>query len=142
MMNFPKKTDYGLKLFDDELFDDLFSFPVFKNQNASTLMKTDILEEDKNYVFMIDMPGVKKEEVEISLDDGYLNISLSVKKEKDKKGYYLRKERYQENCSRSFYVGEIEEKSIDASYKDGILKIKIPKEEVTKEKEKKLIQIK
>ena len=71
-------------------------------------MKTDVRETDSGYEVDIDLPGFKKDEINIQLDNGYLSISAAKgldKDEQDKEGKYIRKERYAGSMSRSFYVG-------------------------------------
>lgn len=83
----------------------------------------------------IDLPGFQKEEMTVELRDGYLSIRAAKgldKEEKDKKGTYIRQERYTGACSRSFYVGDVEPEEVSAKYEDGILKLTLPKKE-TKE---------
>lgn len=79
----------------------------------------------------IDLPGFKKDEVNIALKDGYLTIQAAKgldKEEQDKKGKYIRQERYAGSCSRSFYVGEdVEPDQISAKFESGILQISVPK---------------
>ena len=81
----------------------------------------------------IDLPGFKKDDVTAQLDNGYLSIQASKgldKEQKDKKGKYIRKERYAGSMSRSFYVGDaITEEDVHAKYEDGILKLSVPKKE-------------
>ena len=85
------------------------------------------------YELDIDLPGFKKDEVTAQLDNGYLTIQASKgldKEQKDKKGKYIRKERYAGSMSRSFYVGDaITEEDVHAKYEDGILKLSVPKKE-------------
>ena len=104
--------------------------PLF-GKRARNLMKTDVKETDNSYELDIDLPGFKKDEIKLDLKDGYLTISASKgldKDEKDKKGHYIRQERYAGACSRSFYVGEsVEAKDFAAKFEDGILKISMPK---------------
>ena len=95
-------------------------------------MKTDIRETEDSYELDVDLPGFKKDEVSIDLKDGYLTISAAKgldKDEEDKKGKYIRQERYAGACSRSFYVGKgVEPEEIGAKFENGILEISVPKE--------------
>ena len=88
------------------------------------------------------MPGIDKKDVNLELKDGYLTISSKIEKnndEKDKKGNYIRRERYYGSSSRSFYVGkEIKEQDINASMQNGILNIIIPKKKPEIEQSKKI----
>ena len=82
----------------------------------------------------MDLPGFKKEEISISLEDGNLTIQAAKgldEDEKEKKsGRYIRRERYAGACSRSFYVGEgVTEEDIKAEFKHGILTLVVPKKE-------------
>ena len=140
---------FGERLFD-EFFGDPF-MPAFNRhdpvfgKNARNLMKTDVRETENAYELDIDLPGFKKDEVKIELDGGYLTISAAKgldKDEENKKGQYLRRERYTGECSRSFYVGEaLEPKDVSATFEDGILKLYFPKAPEKKEPEKKTIAI-
>ena len=128
---------FGENLFDD-FFDDAFDKRFFGEHNplygkhAKNLMKTDIRETDTSYELDIDLPGFKKDEVSIDLKDGYLTISAAKgldKDAEDKKGKYIRQERYAGACSRSFYVGwDVEPDEISAKFESGILQISVPKE--------------
>lgn len=80
---------------------------------------------------MIDLPGFKKDEVQIDLRDGYLTIGAQKaldKEEKDEDGRYIRRERVSGSCARSFYVGDVRPEDIRAKYEDGVLKLSFPKE--------------
>ena len=94
-------------------------------------MKTDVRETENGYELDIDLPGFKKEDVSIQLENGYLSISAEKGVEKEdtnKKGKFIRKERYSGQCSRSFYVGDgVRPEDVNASFEDGILKIAMPK---------------
>ncbi len=128
-------------IFGENLFDDWFAFPSERSlfgehdplygKHGKHLMRTDVRETDSTYEVDVDLPGFKKEEIKARVDDGYLTITASKgleKDEKDKKGHYIRKERYAGQCSRSFYVGEgVTQEEIHAKYEDGILKLSIPK---------------
>ena len=108
-------------------------------------MKTDVRELENTYELDIDLPGFKKEEVNIELDKGYLTISATRtadNDEQDKKGQYIRRERYSGECSRSFYIGEnIEPKDVIAKFENGILQIAFPKAPQPKQPENKRISI-
>ena len=114
-------------------FDAFFNAASAPMQKMSpTLMRTDIKETDAGFELTIDLPGFKKEDVSLKLDSGYLTISASKglkKDEKEKKdGKYIRRERYEGQCSRSFYVGEgVQAKDVNAKFEDGILKVSVPK---------------
>ena len=132
---------FGESLFDDMFpFDDSFFAPSKKNplygKNASRVMKTDIKETEGSYELDIDLPGFKKDEITAELKDGYLTVSAEKgldKDEEDKKGKYIRKERYAGALSRTFYLGEeIREEEIKAKFENGILSVSIPKEEEKK----------
>ena len=144
-------------IFGENLFDDLFDFPFYDDRNenkiekklygrhARNLMKTDIKELDNGYELEIDLPGFKKEEIHASLENGYLTISAAKgldKDEEDKKGKYIRKERYAGAMQRSFYVGEnLTQEDIKAKYENGILRLSVPKKEAKPVETKKTIAI-
>ena len=140
-------------IFGEDLFDEMMDFPFeddfFGKRNplygkkAKNMMKTDVKEHETGYEVDIDLPGFKKDELDLT--DGYLTISASKgldKDEEDKKGKYIRKERYAGSMSRSFYVGDgITEDDIKAKYENGILKLSIPKKEAKAVEQKKHIAI-
>ena len=131
MMMIPRKRN------EFDLFRDFFEgddfFPV---RGQSQIMKTDIKEKKDKYVIEMDLPGYEKENINLSLKDGYLEVSAKVEKEEssDEHERYVQKERFYGECSRNFYVGEVvEETDIHAEFKNGILSITIPKKEAKKE---------
>ena len=135
---------FGENLFDD--FDSWFDAPVEKrffgkkNPLYGKHAKKDSYEVD------IDLPGFKKDEIKLELENGYLTISAAKgldKDETDKKtGKYIRRERYAGNLSRSFYIGDgVKQEDIKAAFKNGILSITVPKEDKTAKEEKKYITI-
>ena len=102
--------------------------------NAKNLMKTDVREHDDSYEVDIELPGFRKDEIQLSLENGRLNITAAKgldKDEKDKKtGRLIRQERYAGSMSRSFYVGEqVTEEDIKARLEHGVLSLQIPKKE-------------
>lgn len=129
MMLVPRRNNF-------DIFDDFFDEGFFPKKERN-LMKTDIREKKDKYVVDIDLPGFEKENISLSLDNGYLNISAKAEKEENNEDEerFVRQERFYGECSRSFYVGEdITEEDINAKFNNGILKIEIPK----KEKQEKL----
>ena len=138
---------FGENLFNDDWMD--FGFPevdkAVYGKHANNVMKTDVKETDTGYEVDIDLPGFKKDEINAQLDNGYLTISAAKgldKDEKDKKGKYIRKERYAGAMSRSFYVGEgVTQEDIKAKYEDGILRLSVPKKEAKAVENKKYIAI-
>ncbi len=126
---------FGENLFNDDWMD--FGFPevdkALYGKHASHEMKTDVKETDSGYEVDIDLPGFKKDEINVQLDNGYLSISAAKgldKEEKNKEGKYIRKERYAGAMSRSFYVGDaVTQEDIKAKYESGILRLSIPKKE-------------
>ena len=128
---------FGENLFDEFFNDNFGMFPMWNERNplygkhAKNLMKTDVRETEDSYEVDIDLPGFKKDEITVDLKDGYLTIQAAKgldKDEPDKKGRYIRQERYAGACSRSFYVGEIKPGDVSAKYEDGILKLSMPKQ--------------
>ena len=130
-------------IFGEDLFDDLFDLPFYDDskvekklygRHAKNLMKTDIKEMDNGYELIIDLPWFKKDEIKVSLDNGYLSIAAAKGLDKDEQekdtGKYIRRERYAGSCERSFYVGEdMTEEDIKGEFKHGILKLFVPKKE-------------
>ena len=132
-------------IFGENLFDDFFNDFPFYDDNAGqkiekklygrhgqNLMKTDIKEMEDGYELEMDLPGFKKEEISISLEDGNLTIQAAKgldEDEKEKKsGRYIRRERYAGAMTRSFYVGEnVRQEDIHAKFEDGILRLSVPK---------------
>ena len=138
------------RIWDEDLFENMdnwMSWPdeseFFGKKNplygkhAKNLMKTDVRETEDAYEVDIDLPGFKKDEVTITVENGYLNISAVKgldKDETDKKtGKYIRQERYAGSCSRTFYVGEaVEPEDVSAKFENGILQLHILKKEAKK----------
>ena len=144
-------------IFGENLFDDVWdNFPFNSEQlwgkknplygkHTQNMMKTDIRETDKSYELDVDLPGFKKDEIQVQLKDGYLVLSAAKgldKDEKDKEGNYIRKERYSGSCQRSFYVGEgVKQEDLKAAFNNGILTVAVPKEVQKPVEEKQYIAI-
>lgn len=138
---------FGESLFDD--FMDGFAFPNIDKKlygkHAANLMKTDVKEKDDTYEVDIDLPGFKKDEIQIQLENGYLTVSAAKgmdKEEKDKNGKYVRRERFSGNVRRSFYVGDkVQKGDIHPRYENGILSFAIPKAQKAVEEKSNYITI-
>ncbi len=142
-------------IFGERLLDDWMDFPRFHDledidhalygKHASHVMKTDVREHEGGYEVVIDLPGFKKDEIQVALNEGYLTVTAAKgldKDEKDDKGTLIRQERYAGAMERSFYVGEnLTEEDIKAKYEDGVLTLTVPKKEEEKLPEKKTIMI-
>lgn len=139
-----KNNNLGFNMFDN-MFDDIFKDPFFTNNNSTKFMRTDIQENDNNYIFEMDLPGYDKQDIKVQLKDGYLTIAAEKNTsddQKDEEGNYLKKERYCGRCSRSFYVGEgVKEEDIEANFDNGILQLRIPKDISKKDEGDKYITI-
>ena len=113
---------------------------------GSMAMKTDIRELDDKYVMDIDLPGFDKNNLNVSLKDGYLTItakvSRSIRPEQGKKHNFIHRERFSGSVTRSYYVGDMRQEDISASYKDGVLTIELPKPQEKKPEEASPIAIK
>ena len=141
-------------IFGENLFDDWFGLPAFPEfrdvdrklygRHAAREMKTDVHEHDDHYEVDIDLPGFQKDELELSLENGYLTVtaSKSLDRDQEKKGKVVRQERWSGSLQRSFYVGEsLTEEEIGAKYADGVLSLTIPKKQQPKLPERRTIMI-
>lgn len=138
MMLVPRRDNF-------DLFDDFFGNDNFFKTKNTSLMKTDIKETDTKYIIEMDLPGYDKENINIELNNGYLEVSAKQEREENEEENtkYVRKERFYGECSRSFYVGDdITEEDIDAEFKNGILIVNVPKKLEPEVKEIKKIEIK
>ena len=145
-------------IFGENLFDDWMNFPFDQfdrafwgkqnplyGKHAKNMMKTDVREHDNGYELDIDLPGFKKDEIQVQLEDGYLTVAAAKgldKDQEDQKAHYIRQERYAGAMQRSFYVGDaVTQEDIKAKYENGILSISVPKKDVKAVEEKKTIAI-
>ena len=125
------------KFYLDDIFDDFIS------SRKEQYMKCDIYEKGGNYHIEMDIPGFKKDVTSVETKDGYLTITAEKKdevNEDDKEKNYIRRERTYGKYQRSFYLGDLDEENIDASFENGMLKIEVPKKEEVDSK--KVIEIK
>ena len=143
MMMVPYMFNEGLL---DDLFDDRWERDFERalrhaepksmfGKHAANIMKTDVKQTDNGYEVDVDLPGCKKEDVQMDLNDGYLTIQAvrsHSNDEKDNKGRYVRRETFSGSCARSFYVGEVKKEDIRAKFEDGVLHIQLPAPQQTK----------
>lgn len=136
-------------IFGESLLDDWMDFGDVERKlygrHAANVMKTDVHEHDEGYELDIDLPGFKKDDIKLSLENGYLTVNAVKNLDKDKKnlrGKIIRQERYAGSMQRSFYVGEeLTETDVKAKFEDGVLKLSLPKKEAEKIPEAKTIAI-
>ena len=127
---------FGENLFDD-LFNDTFERSLWNTdktlygKNAGRIMKTDVHETEDSYELDVDLPGFKKEEINVELHDGYLTISATKslgKDETDQKARrVIRQERYSGTSQRTFYVGDVKPDEVKCKYESGVLSVEVPK---------------
>ncbi len=130
-------------LFGEDLFDEFWGFPTHElanidkhlyGKNARNLMRTDVHETDTDYEMDVDLPGFKKDQINVKLEDGYMTISASKdhdNEKKDRHGKIIRQERYAGSMQRSFYVGDaVKVEDVKAKFEDGVLRLCIPKKEL------------
>ena len=142
-------------IFGESLFDDWMGFPFrglesdvdhkLYGRHAGKVMKTDLKEHDEGYELLVDLPGFKKDQIDLQLQNGYLTITAAKKLEedgKDKKGKIVHQERYTGSMTRSFYIGEnVKEEDVKARFEDGVLTLDFPKEKPMNLPERKRILI-
>jgi len=142
MTNLTRFDPFGSVAFDPfRSMDELFympRMPVFRTLPSEPEMKMDLSEDDKTYYLKAEIPGVKKEDIHVSIDGNEVSVSAEMKKEKEeKKGEtVLRTERYYGRWSRSFTLGvPVDEVKAEAKYTDGVLMLTLPKKVGTAVKE-------
>ncbi|HHX18148.1 MAG TPA: Hsp20/alpha crystallin family protein [Clostridium sp.] len=126
--------------FGKNVFDNFFNDPFFSGVlSATNGIRADIRETDKEYIVDAEIPGVKKEDINVELRDDTLTISIDRGEEvKDERDNYIRRERRYGSVARNFYVENVVKDSVTAKYKDGILTIVLPKDKNTKKNKHKI----
>lgn len=117
----PKKNYYLNDYFD--LFDGKYT-------KEKEYMKTDIYELNNKYIIEIDLPGAKKENIKVTYESGYLTIKIIKNFLNSAPNTYIRRERFYGELKRSFYIGIKKDNDIIANYKNGVLEISFPKEDL------------
>ena len=135
----------ALRSYSDFLWDEDIDKKLY-GKNARNIMKTDVKDSGDHYDVAIDLPGFKKDEISVSVDNGYLTVSAEKGQEKEEKeeknGRYIRRERCAGSVSRSYYVGSaVKPEDVKAKFEDGILALQVAKKEEKEEENKALIKI-
>ncbi len=142
-------------IFGERFFDDWMDLPFWGmtadadkklyGRHAANVMKTDLKEHDDIYALNVDLPGFKKDQISLQLQNGYLTISVTKgldEEAKDKQGKIVHQERYTGSMTRSYYIGDhVREEDVKARFEDGVLTLEFPKEAPRKMPEQKYIQI-
>ena len=125
--NVAKSNDDFHSLFD--IFNEPFFNMPAMSMSASAF-KVDVKDNGNAYELIADFPGLKKENINLDYENSYLTISAKTEEgndEQDDKGNYIRRERHVGSMSRSFYIDNIDESKISAEFKEGVLKVNLPK---------------
>jgi HSP20 family protein len=134
------RNPFLFDLFPEDFFSDSLFFPFYYRN--SSYMNVDIKEDENSYILEADLPGIKKEDINIELQDDTLTISVK-KEEKNEKSEenYIRKERKSCSVCRSFHLENIKNEEISAKFENGLLTMILPKKETGKKAESKKINI-
>ena len=142
-------------IFGTGLFDDWMGFPFrgfesdadrkLYGKHAAHVMSTDLREDETGYELSVDLPGFKKDQIQLHLENGYLTVQAAKDLEEDEKdtnGRILHRERFSGTMQRSYYIGQsLTEEDVKAKFEDGVLTLSFPKEEQKKLAQRKVIQI-
>jgi HSP20 family protein len=135
----------NLRLFEPALSDSFesmfkrFMAPMrVETEGGSLDMRVDVTEKDGTYTVRADLPGVKKDDINVRIDGNIVQIDAEVKHDKDTKdsgGKVLRSERYYGAVSRAFTVAQdVDESKAVAKYENGVLTLELPKKATTESK--------
>jgi HSP20 family protein len=119
-----KNRETYLNPFSDDFFRSFFDMDAFEGA-----LRVDVKDEGDHYLMEADMPGVKKDDIHVDVDGGVLTISTEYDESKDdKKDDYVCRERRWGGACRSFNVEGVKEEDIKAEFKDGVLRLTLPKQ--------------
>lgn len=115
----------------DRLFDYMFDQPfgaLNKLHSGLSTFKVDVKDKGSSYELTAELPGVKKEDIQLHYEQDYLTISANRAEEKEEKeSNYVCRERHVGSIQRSFFISGIDERRIAAAFKDGVLTVDLPK---------------
>ncbi len=121
----------------DQMFESMFDDMNYISSYQP--LKVDVKEKDKEYLLEVEIPGVDKEDISLEIRDDILTISAERKEEiNEESENYIRKERRYGSFKRSFYLDNVDQEKIKAKFKNGVLKVKLPKKEITSPKENRI----
>jgi HSP20 family protein len=127
------RPDYFGTVFDDfyNMLDDFFPESRMIRKNYSGAFRVDVKDNGNEYLVAADLPGIKRDEIDVSVNEGTLSISVNRNEEKeDKNERYIHRERRCSSMTRSVYLGDIDQVGITAKLEDGVLQIAVPKKEI------------
>jgi len=114
----------------EQLFDNFVGSPLLSSLYEKQYMRADIKEDEKEYIVEVELPGVKKEEIDVSIDNDVLTISVNRNEQvEEKTEQYIRQERRVGSFSRSFYIDNVDIDNVSAKFENGILTVLLPKKE-------------
>lgn len=124
------ENNKGLTL--NDMFNDFFNDDMLSEFNSGGSFKTDIKETPEEYIVHAELPGVKKEDINIDYTNNYLTISARRNNEyEEKKENYIKRERSYGSISRGFYISNVDKNLIKAKFDNGVLNIELPKKEIS-----------
>lgn len=116
-------------LFDDTFFNDFFR-PVRREDSGDKVPAIDVHDGESQYLVRVDLPGINKEDIKVSLENGVLSVSAETTKEdkEEKDGKLIRQERHYGKFIRSLSVGsDVDPAGVKASFENGVLNLTLPK---------------
>lgn len=112
----------------NEQFDTPYDFfRSFFGGSGSKWMRTDVKETENEFVLDIDLPGFEKQDISLKMEKGNLIVSASREEQEGEQNNYVARERSMQ-CTRSYYLGEVDEKNVKAKYVNGVLTVTVPKQ--------------
>lgn len=116
--------------FSDDFFKGFALRPVYSMLEGEPQMRLDLTEDDRNFFVKAEIPGVKKEDIKVSVDGNQVSLTAEVKKQSEEKegSRVIRSERYYGSVARSFTLNEtVDQSAAQAKYEDGVLQLTLPK---------------
>ena len=117
---------------NNDLFDNMWNDFFRSGVSSKSLMRTDIKEDENQYMMEVEIPGFEKQDITVDFENGYLTVEAkkeqaNEEKEENAQPKYLHRERV-ESYSRSYYHGDVDATNIKARYENGVLTLNVPKQ--------------